>query len=80
MLDRRNFIKQLSVAGLITTMPEILLSMGRQVDKKVWGCLLQLSFNFWEDYISTKNGDRGFDPDLRLSESLWNVAISRIVL
>jgi hypothetical protein len=79
MIHRRNFIKQLSVAGLLSTMPEILLSMATPPDKKIWACLLHLSFNMWEDYISPKNPERGFYPDLRLSESLWNDALKKMV-
>lgn len=79
MIHRRNFIKQLSVAGILSTMPGILLSMGRPVDKKIWGCLLHLSFNMWEDYISPKYPVRGFRSDLRLSESLWNDALKKMV-
>lgn len=79
MIHRRNFIKQLSVAGILSTIPEILLSMARPVDKKIWGCLLHLSFNMWEDYISPNHPVRGFRPDLRLSESLWNDALKKMV-
>lgn len=45
------------------------------VDNKIWGCLLHLSFNMWEEYISPHRPFRGFRPDLRLSESLWNDSI-----
>lgn len=79
MIHRRNFIKQLSVAGLLTTMPEVLLSMATPADKKIWACLLHLSFNMWEEYISPKNPERGFHPDLSLSESLWNDALKKMV-
>jgi hypothetical protein len=79
MIHRRNFIKQLSVAGLLSTMPEILLSMATPADKKIWACLLHLSFNMWEEYISPKNPERGFHPDLRLSESLWNDALKKMI-
>jgi hypothetical protein len=79
MIHRRNFIKQLSVAGLLSTMPKILLSMAKPADKKIWACLLHLSFNMWEDYISPKYPVRGFRPDLRLSETLWNDALKKMV-
>ena len=46
---------------------------------KIWGCLLHLSFNMWEDYISPHRPFRGFHPDLQLSESLWNDAIEKMV-
>lgn len=45
---------------------------------KIWGCLLHLSFNMWEEYISPHRPFRGFRPDLELSESLWNDAIEKM--
>lgn len=42
---------------------------------KIWGCLLHLSFNMWEEYISPHRPFRGYRPDLRLSESLWSDSI-----
>lgn len=45
------------------------------VNDKIWGCLLHLSFNMWEEYVSPHRPFRGFRPDLRLSESLWNDSI-----
>ncbi len=43
---------------------------------KIWGCLLHLSFNMWEEYISPHRPFRGYRPDLELSESLWNDSIN----
>jgi len=51
------------------------------IDKKgdkIWGCLLHLSFNMWEDYISPHRPFRGFRPNLELSEPLWNDAIEKM--
>ena len=42
---------------------------------KIWGCLLHLSFNMWEEYISLHRPFRGFRPELELSEPLWNDAV-----
>lgn len=47
-------------------------------DDKIWGCLLHLSFNMWEDYISPHRPFRGFRPNLELSEPLWNDAIEKM--
>lgn len=44
-------------------------------NNKIWGCLLHLSFNMWEEYISPHRPFRGFRPDLELSQSLWDDAI-----
>lgn len=58
------------------TNSELLLSEWKPADSKIWGCLLHLSFNMWEEYVSPHRPFRGFRPDLRLSESLWNDAIN----
>jgi hypothetical protein len=46
-------------------------------DKEMlWGSLLHLSFNMWEDfYQSTLKYDSGYRADLELSETLWNDAL-----
>jgi len=45
---------------------------------KIWACLLHLSFNMWEEYISPHRPFRGYRPDLELSESLWNDAVVKM--
>lgn len=45
---------------------------------KIWACLLHLSFNMWEDFISPHRPFRGFRPDLELSEPLWKDAIEKM--
>lgn len=42
---------------------------------KIWACLLHLSFNMWEDYISPHRPFRGFRPTLELDEKLWDDSI-----
>lgn len=42
---------------------------------KIWACLLHLSFNMWEEYISPHRTFRGFRPDLELDEPLWHDAV-----
>ncbi|HEV2482605.1 MAG TPA: hypothetical protein VGS79_23230 [Puia sp.] len=42
---------------------------------KIWGCLLHLSFNMWEEYIYAGRPFRGYRAALRLSEPLWNDAV-----
>ena len=78
MTKRRDFIKQLSAAGLLCSMPNILLSQQIPSHDKVWACLLHLSFNMWEEYISPHRPFRGYRADLQLSESLWNDAIVKM--
>lgn len=50
----------------------------KERNTKIWGCLLHLSFNMWEDYISPHRPFRGFRPYLELSEPLWNDAIHKM--
>jgi hypothetical protein len=80
MTDRRKFIKDISVAGLLSTVPGTLLAQPRKLpsqndtpDNKLWGCLLHLSYNFWVEY-SSPSPYRGYRPYLQLSEALWNDA------
>jgi len=49
--------------------------MNHQHEEKIWGCLLHLSFNMWEEYISPHRTFRGFRPDLELDEPLWHEAV-----
>lgn len=78
MSTRRNFIKQISAAGILSVLPNPLFPKPYQTGSKVWACLLHLSFNMWEEYISPHRPFRGYRPDLELSESLWNDAISKM--
>lgn len=88
MTNRRNFIKQVSTAGLAAScVPPVLTSFPFIADKinkpsvksdKIWACLLHLSFNMWEEYISPHRPFRGFRPDLELSEPLWSDAVKKM--
>jgi len=69
MTDRRKFIKQVSAAAVISSMPNVLLSQQKYSNDKIWALLLHLSVNMWKDYY----------PDLQLSESLWNDALKEMV-
>ena len=51
MITRRNFIRQLSAAGLLTTMPQLVTSQeATQQSKMIWANLLHLSYNMWTDH------------------------------
>ena len=78
MTNRRNFVKQISAAGILSSMPYNLFSQRNKPGDKIWACLLHLSFNMWEEYISPHRPFRGYRPDLELSESLWNDAIAKM--
>ncbi|WP_325529312.1 hypothetical protein [Chitinophaga sp.] len=83
MLHRRDFIRQLSAAGIISSMPGILLPQRATATPvkdttKIWACLLHLSFNMWEEYISPRFPDRGYRPDFRVNEPLWRDALEKM--
>ncbi|MCE6989832.1 hypothetical protein [Dyadobacter sp. CY323] len=78
MTARRTFVKQICAAGALSTIPGFLHAQPKPEDKKIWAGLLHLSFNMWEEYISPHRPFRGYRPDLRLSEPLWNEALERM--
>ena len=69
MTNRRKFIKQVSAAAVVSSMPNVLLSQQKYFNDKIWALLLHLSVNMWSEYL----------PDLQLSESLWNDALEKMV-
>ncbi len=81
MSNRRIFLKQITAAGILSATPNILFSQQKKNRKneKIWACLLHLSFNMWEEYISPHRPFRGYRPDLELSEALWNDATAKMV-
>ncbi len=81
MTNRRVFIKQISAVGALSSVPNILFSQQEKNNKneKIWACLLHLSFNMWEEYISPHRPFRGYRPDLELSEALWDNALAKMV-
>ena len=52
--------------------------MDHQKQNKIWACLLHLSFNMWEEYISPHRTFRGFRSDLELDEPLWRDTVQAI--
>ncbi len=85
MSDRRNFIKNLSAAGMLAATPDFLSAQQKAssphkkpLNEKLWGCLLHLSYNFWVE-SSIPGPYRGYRPYLQLSESLWNDATDKMV-
>jgi hypothetical protein len=85
MSDRRKFIKNVSFAGMLGTIPNVLLPKPNNISalkespvEKIWGCLLHLSYNFWVEY-SSPSPFRGYRPYLQLSEPLWNDATQKMV-
>ena len=68
MTNRRKFIKQVAAAGILSSIPNVLLPQQKCSDRKIWACLLQLSVNMWKGHL----------PYLQLSESLWNDALEKM--
>lgn len=68
MSNRRKFVKQVAAAGMLSSIPSILISQPKPSDNKIWAVLLHLSVNMWEDYYR----------DLQLSESLWNDSLKKM--
>jgi hypothetical protein len=77
MTARRHFIKQLSAAGLLSTMPKLLLAETKKSGDKIWACLLHLSFNFAAGIMNPKWG-KGPRSEFEPEEPLWNEAIGRM--
>lgn len=69
-IHRRTFIKAVGTAGLACCFPEAALRASRT--QRIWGVLLHLSFNMWEDWDAPGREMRSYRPYLRFDESLWN--------
>lgn len=78
MENRRTFIKEISAVGLLSSLPSVLRSQIKEREKKIWAGLLHLSFNMWEEFISPHRPFRGYRPELRLSEPLWEDALKKM--
>ncbi|MGC9327401.1 MAG: Tat pathway signal protein [Candidatus Hinthialibacter sp.] len=76
---RREFLQSTligaSMAGSISSQAESHVNTDREL---LWGCLLHLSFNMWEEYISPHRPFRGYRPELELSEKLWKDALEQM--
>ncbi len=63
---------------MLSGMPGLYSVPQKKADHKIWACLLHLSFNMWEEYISPHRPFRGYRPELELSRSLWNDATTKM--
>jgi hypothetical protein len=71
----------MSAAGLLGSVPggllsrhTVLLSGQKPSGDKIWGCLLHLSFNMWEEYIAPEREARGYRPFLRVNDHVLDEA------
>jgi hypothetical protein len=60
MSNRRKFIKQVAAAGVLSSIPDILLPQQKPSDKMIWAYLMHLSYNMWEDSVPPKYRDDNF--------------------
>jgi hypothetical protein len=67
---RRRFLKNCSLATLSAFIPSALIA--RPARDRIWGNLLHLSFNMWEDWDAPGREMRSYRPYLRFDEALWN--------
>ena len=94
MTNRRKFIKQVSAAAIVTSMPDVLLSQLEPTNKKIWANLLHLSYNMWEDHLTDEYKDKnykcttcmdarlwahGYRPYLTFDDNTWNALLKEMV-
>ncbi|MCE5345302.1 MAG: Tat pathway signal protein [Bacteroidales bacterium] len=93
MTDRRNFIKQVAAAGIVSSMPSVLFSQEKSKQNMIWANLIHLSYNMWEDTVPPKYKDEnyncttcqearewahGYRPSLTFDESVWNALLNEM--
>ena len=61
MANRRNFIKQMAAAGIVSSIPSVLFSQQKPAPDMVWANLLHLSYNMWEDSVPLKYRDENYN-------------------
>ena len=78
MSNRRDFIKKTAAAGLIGTMPGVLIShkgfakaQSQPSNDMIWADLLHLSYNMWEDHIPDGYADEDFERKTCMDARLW---------
>lgn len=99
MTSRRKFIKQLGAVGLAASMPSTLFANIKQEEQLknndlIWGNLIHLSFNMWQDYTPDKyktntyssaytkeeviDWAHHYQPHLTCDESVWDSVIKKM--
>lgn len=61
MENRRDFIKQMAIAGIASSMPTVLFAQQDPSKKMIWADLLHLSYNMWEDKVPLKYRDENYN-------------------
>lgn len=75
MTNRREFIKQVSAAGLLAALPGTGFSTFKAEETKIWAGLLHMSFNFAAGIHKYGGLRTEFEPE----QAVWDDAIKRMV-
>jgi hypothetical protein len=93
MTNRRKFIKQVSVAGIASSLPTFLYSQEKSSQNMIWADLIHLSYNMWEDTVPQKYRDEnyncktcqearewahGYRPNLTFDETVWDALLNEM--
>jgi hypothetical protein len=91
--DRRDFLKQVTVASMASSIPSVLSAQTKPEKKMIWANLLHLSFNMWEDTVLLKYRDEnyhcntceeamdwahGYRTSLTFDEPTWNAMLQEM--
>lgn len=88
MNDRRFFLKGAATLAAATCTPTLLKASSlfslKNPNEKIWGSLIHVSFNMWEEFSSPNSDNlnlriRGYDPILRFDENLFDELIASSV-
>jgi len=78
MIHRREFIKNVAAAGMLSSIPNILfsqkdskVSLEKPSDKMIWSYFIHLGYNFWEDDILDEYRDENFPLKTCMDARLW---------
>lgn len=79
-MHRRNFLQNTTAAGLALGVPAWLKAAAPSdaATPRIWGSLLHLSFNMWEDHDKMKDSEntnlrvRIWQDEMNISEALWS--------
>ncbi len=93
MTNRRKFIQQVTAAGILGSIPNVLLPQQKTSEKMIWANLLHLSYNMWEDTVPPKYRDEnykcttcqearewahGLRPNLTFDDTTWDALLKEM--
>jgi len=74
-MKRREFMTAAAAATLGAVMPAT--GAKKASDKLIWGNLLHLSYNMWEDWPAPGHETRYYHPELQFDEKLWDDLLAK---